>query len=255
MTIRIAYPVLCLVAPLALVSTVGAQEAEQPTPIIEIFGCTYSGSNDIADLRAVAARWNDWADERNITDYSAFIATPYLHSDQLAYDVLWMGGWPSGTAMGAGEAIYLSEGQDIEADFGAVVDCAAHAQYAEVVMHAPGGPPPERPIAVFSDCTVHEGRTDEEALTALGQWSEYMVANGGNDFMAALFPVAGESPDADYNFKTIEGYESMQAYGRALDVVTRGGYRRAGELFGRLLDCNSPRVYLLDRVRLAAAPQ
>jgi hypothetical protein len=37
-----------------------------------------------------------------------------------------------------------------------------------------------------------------------------------------------------------------------LDVITRGGYQRADELFGRLLDCNSPRVYLFDLVRSAA---
>jgi hypothetical protein len=67
-----------------------------------------------------------------------------------------------------------------------------------------------------------------------------------------FFPIAGEEPDATFDFKTIEGYETIQSYGQMLDVITRGGYQRADELFGRLLDCNSPRVYLFDLVRSAA---
>ena len=59
--------------------------------------------------------------------------------------------------------------------------------------------------------------------------------------------------DADYTFKSVEGFESIEAYGQYTDVYTGGGFLRAEELFGRLLDCNSARVYALNRVRLAAA--
>ena len=250
---RIAFPILCLSAPLVFVDAAMAQEeAQQPTPVIEIFGCNYKGSNDMADLQAVTNRWNQWADRNNMTDYTAFLVTPYLHSDQLTYDVLWLGAWPNGAAMGADEALWFAQGGEVSAAFDAVVDCSAHAQYAEVVVGAPEGPVPEAPIVAFSDCTVHEGRTVDEAITALGQWREYLVANGINEFNAVLFPVAGEEPDADYTFKSIEGYETIQSYGRTLDVITRGGYMRADELFSRLLDCNSPRVYQFDLVRRAA---
>jgi hypothetical protein len=253
MTSRIAFSVFCSFTSLGLVSAASAQEqAPQPTPVVEIFGCNYNGSNDMADLQAVTTRWNAWADRNNISDYTAFLVTPYLHSDQLTFDVLWLGAWPNGTAMGAGEALWFAEGGELEDQFNAVVDCSTHAQYAELVIGAPEGPVPEAPVVAFSDCTVHDGRTVEEALTALGQWREYLVANGVNEFNAVLFPVAGADPDADYDFKSVEGYETIQSYGRALDVVTRGGYMRAGELFGRLLDCNSPRVYLFDLVRRAA---
>jgi hypothetical protein len=37
-------------------------------------------------------------------------------------------------------------------------------------------------------------------------------------------------------------------------MYTGGGFLRAEELFGRLLDCNSARIYNLERVRLAAQP-
>jgi hypothetical protein len=252
MKTRFAFSSVCLAA-LALASAVSAQEAaQQPTPVVEVFGCTFKGSNDMADLQAVTARWNTWADRNNMTDYTAFLVTPYLHSDELPYDVLWLGAWPNGAAMGDGEAKWFATGGEVESAFDAVIDCPMHSQYAEFVIGAPEGPVPEAPMVAFSDCKVHEGRTVDEALTALSQWREYLVANGINEFNAVFFPVAGESQDADYAFKTVEGYETIQSYGRALDVVTRGGYQRADELFGRLLDCDSPRVYIFDLVRRAA---
>jgi hypothetical protein len=253
MNSRIAFSVLSALTSLVLVSAASAQEqAAEPTPIVEIFGCNYKDGNDFADLEAVTARWNEFSDRTNVTDYTAFLARPYLHSDQLTYDVLWLGAWPNGTAMGASEAVWFAEGGEVGEQFDAVIDCPAHAQYAEVVIGAPEGATPEAPVAVFSDCTVREGRTVDEAIAALGQWREYLVENGVNEFNAVFFPIAGEEPDATYDFKSIEGYETIQSYGRALDVVTRGGYMRADELFGRLLECNSPRVYLFDLVRDAA---
>jgi hypothetical protein len=46
----------------------------------------------------------------------------------------------------------------------------------------------------------------------------------------------------------------MEAFGKGTDMYTGGGFIRADELFGRLLTCNSPRVYTLERVRLSSAP-
>ncbi len=157
--------------------------------------------------------------------------------------------------MGAGESLYFSQGQEIEAGFDAVVDCPSHAQYAEVVINAPGGPPPQNPVAVFRDCTVSDGRTIPEAITALQEWSKYLAEHGSNPFAALLFGLAGLANDDDFTFKSVEGFDSIESYGKYTDVYTGGGFIRADELLGRVLDCNSARVYSLNRVRAAAAPQ
>jgi hypothetical protein len=249
------YRLLGIGATSAFVIAPGAQAQEtQPaaTPVIEIYQCSYRGANDAADLRAVTTRFNAWADRNNVRDYSAFVATPYAYSADLEADVLWIGAWPNGRAMGVDEALYFAQGAEVSAAFDAVVDCNAHALYAEVIVNRPPGEPSQNPIAMFEDCTVHAGRTDEEALVALGQWAEYAKGRGSDDFSAVLFPIAGLAGDVDYNFKLVTGFQSMEAFGRSVDVSTGGGYLRAEELFGRLLDCNSPRVYTLDRARLAA---
>jgi hypothetical protein len=168
-------------------------------------------------------------------------------------DVLWIGGYPNGTTMGAGETRWLAQGGDVAAAFDAVVDCDSHSLYAEVVINQPGGPAPQNPVAMFSDCTLHENRTVPEVIAASEQWAEYTKSNGAEEFSALLFPLAGLAGDVTYDFKAVSGFDSMEAFGRATDVYTRGGFMRAEELFGRLVTCNSARIYTLERVRTAAA--
>jgi hypothetical protein len=253
-TMNRIFGVLCF--SLVLISSLASaqQGAPMPTPIVEIYGCNFKTNKAMNDLHAVTTRFNAWADKNKMNDYTAFIVSPMLHGADRKDDVLWLGGWPNGTAMGADEAMYASQGREIDAAFDSVVHCESHSQYAEVVVHQPQNPPPEHGIVVFTDCTVHTGRTVPEALAALGQWSEFVTGKGLNPFSAVLFAVAGLPNDAHYTFKAVDGFDSMQAYGKYLDMYTSGGFMRAEELLDRVMDCNSARVYALERVRLAAPP-
>ena len=245
-----------IAAALALLATTGAQAQQNqpaPTPVVEIYPCTYRGDNDIDNLHTVTTRLNTWADRNKDNSYTAFLATPYAYSADLEADVLWLGAWPNGAAMGVSEARYQTQGGDISAAFDAVVDCNAHSLYAEVVINQPATPPPQNGVATFEDCKVHEGRTDEEAIAALRQWAEYTKSRGSDAFSAILFPLAGLPNNADYTFKRVTGFDSMEAFGKFTDIYTGGGFIREDELFGRLLTCNSQRVYTLERVRLATA--
>jgi hypothetical protein len=67
-------------------------------------------------------------------------------------------------------------------------------------------------------------------------------------------PLAGLPNDAHYTFKAVEGFDSIQGFGKNTDIYTGGGFMRVDELLGRIIDCNSPRVYTLERVRQAAEP-
>ena len=129
-------------ATLALMLAAGAhaqQNQPQPTPVIEIYPCTYREGNDIDNLRTVSARFNTWADRNNLTTYTAFTATPYAYSEDLEVDVLWLGGYPNGTAMGVGETRvgagdqHIASQRDLEpAGYGNPVDCADHRLAADL---------------------------------------------------------------------------------------------------------------------------
>lgn len=255
MTKTSAFPALAGVAACCLAQTALAQQPAEmaPTPIVEIFACNFNESNDRGDFDAAAARWTAWADRNNVRDYTALIARPFLWSTDQTFDVLWIGAWPNATAMGAGEALYMRTGREIDAGFSAVAECGSHSQWASVVVNQPDAPPSENGIAVFNDCEVRGDYNVPEVLAAIGQVGEYYKGRGGpNAFVAALFPIAGLADDEDYDFKLVRGFSSIEEYGRGLDLYTGGGFLRVGELTGRLLECDSPRVYTLDRVRMAA---
>jgi hypothetical protein len=224
-----------------------------PTSVVEIFGCKFNANKGMNEVHSVNARYNAWADKNKMTDYTAFVATPLFHSADLPNDVLWLGAWPNAAAMARDAALSATkEGRDIDAAYDAVAKCPSHSLYAEVVVRQPKGAPPENGVATFRDCTVREGRTADEAIAALGQVAEYSAGRGSDEFSAVLFPLAGLPNNAHYTFKLVEGHASMDAFGKDVDLYTAGGFRRVDELLGRVVDCNSARVYTLERVRLAA---
>jgi hypothetical protein len=234
-----------------------AQQSPPPAPtgVVEILGCKFNANKGMNELHSVNARYNAWADKNKMTDYTAFVATPFLHGSDRTDDIVWIGAWPSAAAMARDAALSATkEGHDIDTAYDAVGKCGSHALYAEVVIRQPKTPPPENGVATFRDCTVREGRTAEEAIAALSQLSEYDVKRGSDAFSAVLFPLAGLPNDAHYTFKHVSGSASMDAFGKEVDAYTAGGFRRAEELLGRVVDCNSARVYTLERVRLAAPP-
>jgi hypothetical protein len=220
--------------------------------VVETQGCKFNANKGMNELHSVNARYNAWADKNKMTDYTAFVATPLFYSADIQYDVLWVGAWPNAAAMARDAALSATkEGRDIDAAYDALGKCASHSLYAEVVVRQPKGAPPENGVATFSDCTVRDGRTAEEAIAALGQVAEYMAGRGSDAFSAVLFPLAGLPNNAHYTFKHVVGYGSMDAFGKDVDSYTAGGFRRVDELLERVVDCNSARVYTPERVRLA----
>ncbi len=67
-----------------------------------------------------------------------------------------------------------------------------------------------------------------------------------------LFPAFGERSDAKYDFKWVTT-RTWDAFGKSYDQYgTGGGWMKARELFEGLLDCDSSRVYVSERVRRLA---
>jgi hypothetical protein len=232
------------------------QQAEPAQPgILEAYGCTFRGANDLDDFLDVAGRWNDWADDRNVTDYTALVLTPYFYSADLPYEVIWLGVWPNGAAMGEGVAQWFAEGQRLNAQFQEVTDCSMHQLAAALPIRTPEGGPPDGGLISFSDCSLEEGRTVLEALGALREGAEYLEGKGNDLAHGVLFPLAGEVPDASYDFKAVTGFSSPQAHGQFLDTILTPEAIQMGEsLMDGLLSCDSSRIYAMNLIR-AAAPE
>ncbi len=220
---------------------------------MEIYGCTYREGKGMADLTAAAANWNAWMDKTGQNDYWAYLLMPYYHSSDFPYDVLWAGGWPSGATMANGLKRWVTEGGEAAAEFDQVVQCKGITNFAVMDLSKAPNPPDAGPVS-FSDCTLVKGRKFADGFAAVQAWVAYEKANGIADDNFLLFPAFGENTDAKYTFKWVTTSD-WPNLGKSYDLYGNGGgYQKAEEMFGGLLDCDSSRLYVSQNVRRLKMP-
>lgn len=209
---------------------------------MEILACNYNDGKNMDDLLRATGRWNSWMDNQNQDTYWAYILVPVYHSSEIDFDVAWVGGWKDGATMGASNEFWITKGESMQAEFAKVVTCNIHTNFAVLDVKASPDPWQSGPIE-FSNCTIKDNRSFDDAIGAVHKWVAYQSENGIEAGHYALFPAYGESSEAEYNFKWVTGY-SYEEFGKNYDQYgTGGGWRTAEELFGSLMDCDSARVY------------
>lgn len=217
----------------------------------ELYSCDFKEGKGPADLQAAAAKFNAWMDSTNQHDYWAFLLTPYYRSTDQDFDVLWAGGWRTGADMAREIQRWVAEGSATSAEFDKVVRCDTVTNFAVMDLSKAPNPPDSGPVT-FSNCKVKEGRKFPDALAAVNGWIAYEKEHGVAADHYLLFPAFGERSDAKYSFKWVST-SSWEAFGKSYDQYgTGGGWQKAQELFDGLLDCDSSRVYVSQRVRALA---
>jgi hypothetical protein len=245
-----------VIAMLTFVAGVGnaiAEESMAPPSFypLEIYTCNFHKGKNMDDLARVSKKWNAWMDKSDGPAYSAYNLVPLFYSEEISFDVAWLGVWPDGVTMGAGIKHWLSKGKGMQAEFSKVVSCNTTSNFATLTIT----PPKESESiasAEFSNCKVKEGRTVKEAVGAIREWVKYREDSGSDVARWLFFPAYGESSDADYDFKWVTGFPSYDSFGRAYDQFgTGGGYRKYNEIFGRVMTCDTARFYDVTTVRVS----
>lgn len=220
-------------------------QAQQPPDPIEIIACNFLEGSDASDLQAPMNALNEWMDERNLDNFNISTLVPIFTSEAFTYDVLFFNRWLDGNALGQNfEAFFGPDGDEAVEGFNGVVDCSSSALFAGVLLEPPGEARNGGPTQ-FLNCTVKENRTVGEAIGAINAWVE-ATNESGTDFgtgHAVLFPLAGETPEASYNFKWLVLFESFQAYGDSLDGLLAPGGPSLGDIIEPVMDCDSARIY------------
>lgn len=231
-------------------AVVQAEDEDNGAAAVEAYTCNYADGKGMADLDKVTAKWNKWADDRDLTDYSAWILTPFYSGADQDFDVIWLGVSNTGKGMGAAQDMYLAHGSELAADFNEVVACDAHSMMAAVQFKKP--PKRENPSRIvidFSDCTVGDGKhysTDVEP--ALQAWGEYRAGQGSTAGMWAFFPVYGGGGE-EFDFKFVVSHGNYAEQGIDFDNYDPA---KAREIFPYgLLNCDSSRSYIAVNKRMA----
>ena len=231
-----------------------AQEEEsdelQAHPV-ETWTCDYKEGKGPADLDAVNAEWNDWMDDTGQTNYFAITLTPQYFGERL-FDVGWLGAWSDGHAMGAGTDLWITEGSEIGAKYSEVLECNSHSSFVSLNVRKPPQNDDDSDVSFvlnFKNCSMEDGKTFDEFMTAQETWNAYADENGFANGTWIWFPIAGETDD-DYDFKYIVSTADHTMAGANWQLFSEGHWRKSEELFDDLLDCDISRVYDATVVRL-----
>ncbi|MDX1403107.1 MAG: hypothetical protein R3192_01150 [Woeseiaceae bacterium] len=219
---------------------------------VELWACNYNNRQDSEDLDAVHARFNRWLDERNVNNFAAWVLTPYHYGPDQDFDLLWMGAYTDGNAMGAGTDQWFAEGGDVNEGFEEVLTCDAHIGFASAMYKSP--PSNETPgtgIITMMDCKLNEGQRYPDIQAAELKWAEYMTSAGSTAGTFHWFPTFGGG-GADFDYKVVNAYASYTELGADWQRVANGGGREAStDIFGDIDDCDDARVYIATTVRAA----
>ena len=229
----------------------GDEGTTDPATPIELFACNYLEGKGPADVDAWAGAWNAWADEHDLTDYMAWTMVPYYFSPNQDFDFLWLGGSPSARALGRAQDMWLATGQEVAEELGGVSICNAHGNFAVLEFKdPPERENPENIVVSFSDCDMADGVTFDDIAPAFGEWAAYRSEHGSTAGMWVFFPAYGGGGE-EFDFKFVTAHQNLEDQGADWDQYSESGWRKAAELFGEKLSCDSARVYLAKNVRMA----
>ena len=221
-------------------NTAVAQDDDDSASAVEFYTCSYVDGKGAADLDKVIVKWNKWADDQGLTDYSAWTLTPFYAGPEQDFDVIWMGVTETGKGMGDVQDMWLANSGTLDDEFDSVSPCDSHSLAAAVQFKAP--PEREDPSSIiidFSDCIIGEGKHfSTDVAPALRAWGEFRAGHGSTAGMWALFPVYGGDWNGDGHVPGVgqdnrPGHRRAQVHGsRATGagirarMVTRPSQRR-----------------------------
>jgi hypothetical protein len=234
---------------LATVQVASAQDDAKGTPV-EFYGCTWQDGKGMADLVKVGKKFSDWADKQG-SEYSAWILTPQFHTD-VGFDVGWLGGWPSGAEMGKTLDNWKSGGQQLAAEFTAVMDCSGRHEMATALpLHAPDGPGGSG-IVVFAGCSKADGKSWDDVIAAHQQAGKSMRGKGSKASSAWMFFPGIGAADYDFDYWQVITFNNYADFGATSEIyINGGGYEEAMKTMAGVTRCGGSVMFDATVVRNA----
>ena len=225
--------------------------AADTTYAMEAFQCNYLNGKDYSDAQKVVPTWNKYADENFSIPYSAVMLTPYLKSESdVDFELAWVGFTGNQEQMGVIADEYLATSNDIQAQWDEVVDCPSYGFYGVYEARDPSEAfvQGENTYWAISSCSFREGKKASDLANSDKGWNAFMNEQGHTGGVWRRWPGAGSPNSFEGDFLLNISYSSMSEMGRIQDA--RYTAQNSGDLPESILNCDNPRVYIAENVRL-----
>ena len=219
---------------------------------VELYACTYNDDKGRADLNKVIDRWTKYANDNDMNDYAAWILTPFFYGPEQEFDILWLGAYKDGHAMGKGLDNWIATGGELQAAFATVVDCGAHLAFSSAMYKAPAdSATPSGGFLTVMDCKLNEGQRYEAIRAAEVKWAAHLTRSGSKAGYYHWTPMWGGG-DAEFDYKVVVAQPSFADIGADFErFANDGGRDLSEETFGDIDECDDARVYVVDNIREA----
>ena len=219
---------------------------------VHLYACSYNDGKDAGDLERVIGRWSDFMDDNEVDTYSAWTLTPYHYGANQEFDVIWLGVYASGNALGEGTDTWLTTGGDLQEAFAEVIDCNIHIGLASAMYKAPPeDAPTDSAIITMMDCKLNEGHRYSDIREAEIEWAAHLNSVGSTAGIWHWFPRFGGG-DQDFNYKVVNGYANYTELGKDMERRMNGGdFGVSRGIFGDIDECDDARVYVATGRRSA----
>ncbi len=216
----------------------------------ELYACMMNEGKGMGDLMDVVDEWNAWSDERDIDNYYAWVLNPiYAWDADFERTAFWFGHAPSLADMGEVAHVWLTQGSELNSKFNETWTCNAHLEFASMIVRGGGGEASSG-YASFRDCSFHEGMGITDLMEATARYNAHQDANEVQSVTVYHLPGHGNPQDKTYDMKISQWVSDMAVYGaNAEKYVNDGGWKAYGETVGKVVSCDSPRMYSATLVR------
>ena len=218
---------------------------------MEAFQCNYVDGKDYSDVKKILPSWTEHANENFSVPYSAAMLTPYLKAEaDVDFDLAWVGFSGTQEQMGTIADEWLGTGSKIQAKWDRVVDCPSYGFYGVFEARAPAETFTEGGTTYWaiSACSLKEGKKASDLANSDEEWNAFMTSQGHKGGVWRWWPGAGTPNSFEGDFLLNISYSSMAEMGRIQDA--RYAASNNGNLPESILNCDNPRVYIAENVRM-----
>ena len=226
--------------------------AEEVGPIVEGFACKFQAGRGFDDLRAGVQYWNQQMDALGVDNYFSGIAVPIRAN--VEEDFYWIGVTPDLNAMGTGLQNYLTstEGQAANARLQQIAQCRPNLFIADQLMDAlPEEPDDRRAALQFHACTLHEGKSLDDAQRAEKNWVSVAESQGAQVDVSRWTPWMANTP-ADVVYVVINDDLTTLA-ARETTWLTSSESQAVDEQFEKIMNCESG-IFGGQQIRVPTPP-
>ena len=229
-------------------SIVADDHMEAPTLIpLETLQFIFIGNKDVDDLYKLQEEWTSFVNENEDVAYASWLITPmYRSASDFTNDIGWLGVSPSWSAFGKAYDAWFDRAGDIAEKFNKVYTCNTQQLFAAQMIRQTEGSG-NNGVMMVSNCSLINDATLVDVAMADQKWNAYLDSQGSDGTIVRWFPGPGTPTNLDYSFKYVTLAESMEAWGEGSEsFVNNGGLLVQQEIFGNIVSCDSPRLYLVN---------